>query len=81
MFFVAVIIWFEIPICVILQKDLFITLYIPLGIQDYGASDVYLSLGLIFNARNQVVGSVMFLHLCVILFKGGSLSQHAPQIT
>ena len=30
---------------------------------------------------NDVWGKVMFWHLCVILFTGGSLSQHASQVT
>ena len=29
----------------------------------------------------RICGQVMSLHLSVILFTGGSLSQHAPQVT
>ena len=36
----------------------------------------------IFTARKRSLGKVIFLHLCVILFtSGGSLSQHASQVT
>ena len=31
----------------------------------------------IFTGRNEVVAKVMFLHVCVILFTGGSASVHA----
>ena len=36
---------------------------------------------LIFTARKRSCGKVMFLHLSVILFTGGCVSQHASQVT
>ena len=41
----------------------------------------FLGQNVFITNRQRNCGKVMFLHVSVILFTGGSLSQHAPQVT